>query len=229
MPNCDADDGTATPDPCVATRTWSASGDAELRILTSRASRWAMGVRRTCSPISTGRIVIKNALPEDERKRALAIKLNGSALALPHTDAQLQPDRVGGEIRVSSLLSSRDTGPISLPASDNRGNPLWRPVGPRDTPRGWRYSDRRQAYGPCRKAVIRLGKAAKIKCTSKRFGSPLDYDLSPGESEGQLSVVLTLGSNQFSAVLEPKPNRDGRNGRSYAATVSTGASPCSME
>jgi len=56
VPNCTVADGSATPDPCVSTRTLNPRQNVELRILTSAGSLWNFGVQvaNTSSCTATG-------------------------------------------------------------------------------------------------------------------------------------------------------------------------------
>jgi hypothetical protein len=50
VPNCTATDGSATPDPCLSSRTLQGDGDATFVVLTSHASTWAFGAPDSTPP-----------------------------------------------------------------------------------------------------------------------------------------------------------------------------------
>jgi len=50
VPDCTTSDGTATPDPCLASRQLQADGDAVFTVLSSHASTWDMGVADSIPP-----------------------------------------------------------------------------------------------------------------------------------------------------------------------------------
>ena len=51
VPACTATDGSATPDPCVSSRTLDPDGDATFVVLTSHASIWAFGAPDSTAPV----------------------------------------------------------------------------------------------------------------------------------------------------------------------------------
>jgi len=62
---------------------------------------------------------------------------------------------------------------------------LGRPAGTK----GYKYKDRKQIAGPCKRAVVKPGNLLKASCS----GSQLTFSLNEG-SQGSLAIKLTTGS-----------------------------------
>ena len=55
--------------------------------------------------------------------------------------------------------------------------------------KGYKYTDAKQVYGPCKTVLMQRGKLLKAVCGGKNSATPLEYDLTTGEG----SVALSLG------------------------------------
>lgn len=146
--DCTGPAGTATPDPCVESRT--VNGDqTELRILTSHASAWNFGARKPYaftgffSPLvnapafnsfaASARIPVGFALGGDQGMRIFASGYPRSQRVTCDTAASLGDDR-------------RAEGRLTYDAETNRYNYVWK------TDKAWAAAP----GGPCRQLVVKL-------------------------------------------------------------------------
>ncbi len=184
-------------DPFDATRNFETSGKAAYLFYT----RWHDGLDRDLvrrriefapSRISGRKLLIRDHASDPTRRRARFVSRDtGAEAPLPGEPGDptcTGPGGGGGLLRlIGTGGSGQDTGNIALPCEN------WKPIGPPGAPKGYRYRDKEQDQGPCKRVLVRAGKLLRASCSGKNPASPFSYDLSSGETS--VAVMLQTGAS----------------------------------
>jgi hypothetical protein len=169
-------------------------------------------------PLGGNRLLIKNALPDDERKNRLGVKLNDPNLWMPVPSSSTDPTIAGAVLRVESTTSGQVFEQF-LPAAN------WRRKGSGQSTASYKYLDRELDDGACKTASVTKGKAA-FSCTGKGPTS-LDYDLLAGQPQAPVRVTLEYAPGVgYCAELGGVVTHDGADGRSFSAKQATAPGTC---
>lgn len=169
-------------------------------------------------PLGGNRLLIKNALPDDERKNRLSVKVDDPDLWLPVPGSSTDPTISGAVLRVESATSTRVFEQF-LPAAN------WRRKGSGQSTASYKYLDRELDDGACKTASVTKGKAA-FSCTGKGPTS-LDYDLVAGQPQAPVRVTLQYAPGvgycaEFGGIV----THDGADARSFGAKQAPAPGTC---
>ena len=166
-------------------------------------------------PISARKLLVKNALPDNESKNKVVFLSKDAAIDSPGQFAAGDPRCDGdpsGTVKASLEVRSATTGEVhstDLPCQN------WQALGSLARPRGYRYRDVSLAAGT---AKIVLWKDGMLKATLLGSGpSTLDYDLQSSVSQGDVTVVFSSSTGDSCAVCTSLPGKDGSDGKTFLA------------
>jgi hypothetical protein len=144
-----------------------------------------------------------------KRKVLVIFKDAGSGGAITPLGGGADPTVSGGQLTVFNPTTT-ETDTFALPAAH------WKAHGHPAGARGYTYSDRAQADGPCERVVLKPGKLLKARCR----GAQITFTLNE-PTQGSLAVKFTTGSSAPSsscmafsgpAVLKDIPAANGKRG-----------------
>lgn len=144
----------------------------------SSFSEFVVGVLRT-RPVAGLRIVLKDKDANPSRRK-LTVVAKDEAIVPPVPGSGGDPTVHGARV----LLANPVTGELDeylLPASG------WVGLGTPAGSRGYKYTDKDLANGPCKKAVLRPGKLGKL--VARCGGSQMNFDL---DEPSQAALVATF-------------------------------------
>jgi hypothetical protein len=165
------------------------------------------GVSKIAGPVAGRKLTLrdKDGVPT---RRKLAARARDHAIMVPRPDTVGDP-RSGGAVLELINPTTGEKGSMPLPA-DN-----WEGLGRSAGYAGYRYRDKDQAAGPCRKVDIIPSRRLKVDCRGP--GVPVSLD-EPG-GQGSLGLRLTMGNDTVpycvlfgGTVTRDKPAVDGRTG-----------------
>ena len=130
-------------------------------------------------PVAGTKLVVKDD-DIDHTKRKVTFKSIDPTI-VPADATCAAPGGGGGRLRLFSAQSGQD---VTLPLPCAR----WAVLSADKPEKGYRYRDKDQLDGPCKKVVVKPGKLTAT-CTAKNPAHPIAYDLTAG-GEGDLGVVL---------------------------------------
>lgn len=169
-------------------------------------------------PLGGNRLLIKNALPDDERKNRISVKVDDPNLWLPVPGSSTDPTLAGAVLRVESATSNQVFEQF-LPASN------WRRKGAGQATASYKYLDPELDDGACKTASVTKGKAA-FSCTGKGPMS-LDYDLVAGQPQAPVRVTLQYAPGVgYCAEFGGLVTHDGADGRSFGAKRAPAPATC---
>jgi photosystem II stability/assembly factor-like uncharacterized protein len=116
----------------------------------------------------------------DPTRRKVTFKSTDAAI-VPADATCAAPGGGGGRLRIFGVQSGQD---VTLPLPCMR----WEAINTDKPEKGYRYRDKDQLDGPCRKVVVKPGKVTAT-CTAKNPAQPIAYDLTTS-GEGGIGVIL---------------------------------------
>ena len=164
--------------------------------------------------VSTRKLLIKNASPDNEAKNKIVLVLKDASITTPAPDSTDDP-RCGmqpsGTIKASLAIFSVSTG-------ENHTTPLpcqnWSLLGSTTNPKGYKYKDSELDDGTAKSVIWKTG--SQLKATLKGKGvSVLDYDLQLGVPAGSVAAVLSNGANAICASCLASNGKDGSDGKTF--------------
>ena len=117
------------------------------------------------------------------RRRKIALVSKSALIETPAPGPE-DPTQLGGVLRVANPRSGGDDALFVLPAAGWKG--LGKPAGSK----GWQYTDRRAASGPCTSVVVKAGRSVTAACAGAAIPLTLDEP-----AQGSLAASLTLGND----------------------------------
>ena len=129
-------------------------------------------------------------------KKNLAWHARDAQVLAPEVGSADDPTVVGGRLHVVNPISGENVEFI-LPASN------WSVLGKSRESVGYRYLDRSQSQGPCRKVTVRPGAWIRAYCEGTNIGFSLDEP-----NQGTLRVELQMGSQVQCSEFGGKVTRD---------------------
>jgi YVTN family beta-propeller protein len=163
--------------------------------------------------ISAKKLLVKNALPDDESKNKVSFLSKDAAITPPARESAADP-RCGGDPSgtVKASLEIRSTATAEAHQTDLPCQ-NWQAIGSDARPRGYRYRDVVLATGT---AKIVLWKPGMLKANLVGSGpSTLDYDLQSGVSQDDIAVTFSSGVGDACAVCTSLPGKDGADGKTF--------------
>jgi len=139
-------------------------------------------------------------------QRRLSLVSKSAAIVAP-APGQGDPTQLGGVLRVANPLTGDDDVRYRLPASGWTG--VGRPAGAK----GYQYTDKRGANGPCTSVLVEPGKKIDATCAGSGFAFTLNEP-----AQELVAASLTLGDDptlcmQFGGVVKRDvPAQDGTAG-----------------
>lgn len=130
------------------------------------------------------------------------------------------PGTVKATARFFSDSSGEDTGVLPLPCQH------WRAAGnPEKSTRSYKYLDRLQLDGPCRRVTLKGASVLKMDCSGRGLAA-FDFTLTPGVDQGKIGVELTTGNTRFCAQLDDDAGADGSDGKKFKGRNELPPSDC---
>jgi len=165
---------------------------------------------------SGSKLVIKNALPDNESKNRIIFKGKGLLADAPFPGSADDPTCGGGASASLTVASgtSGETFTALLPCAN------WS-----QTASGYRYRDPELDDSPCRLVTFEPGRPIKAVCSGAGT-SALGFDLEPGLAQLPIGVTLTLGTSSYCTSFGGKIKADGTDGRAFKAVNAGAPQPC---
>jgi hypothetical protein len=175
-------------------------------------------------PVYGQRLIIKNALPNDESRNKISVVGRSGLITTPTPASDGDPTCGGAGGGGASLeLTSETSGEtvtLALPCENwqesRRGG-------------GYEYLDRSLTASACRRIQIKAGKSIKATCQGKG-PSVLDFDLELGVHQLPVDVTLRLGTGPEAYCMRfgGQSRRNGTDAKTLFASraiAPTGACP----
>lgn len=172
------------------------------------------------------KVLVKDNADVSKRKVVSIAKDVDIVMGAPGGSAD--PTLSGATIRIFGDESGAgDTGEISLAAAN------WSLLGTVASPKGYKYKESKVApTSPCNLVKIVDGKLIKAVCRGKDV--PLSYSLGgsggpPGVDQGNVTTVLTTGTNTYCWAADDFAGKDGTDGTTFKGKDDAqldGASSC---
>jgi YVTN family beta-propeller protein len=165
------------------------------------------------TPASGKKVLIKNALPDDESKNKIVFLSKDSGIAIPAPGSAADPRcnaSPSGTIKASLTVTSATSG-----ESHTTGLPCqnWTLIGTITSPKGYKYSDPELNDGTAKTA---LWKSQNLKVTLLGKGpTALLYDLQPGVSQDPVGVHFSTLGNSFCMQCNGSSGKNGSDGRTF--------------
>lgn len=144
-------------------------------------------------------------------------------LPVPARGAPDDPRTAGARFHVFNP----DTGErvsLEMPAAG------WQPLGTDANPKGFKYLDKTGALGPCKVAVVKAGKLAKVLCLGKLGSIPFTLDeAAQGRLAGRLHFGTGLGASlctDFGGTLVKDQSTADRASAVFKALRAPAPAPC---
>ena len=165
--------------------------------------------------VSTTKLVIKNAVPDDPAKNQITIVTKDPAITIPAANDFGDPRCVGFAMPMTTLTIRSTTSGQSystlVPCYD------WTLIGSSAAPVGYKFKNSVNVIeSTVKTAVWRTGQL-KVKVKSPFASLPLTYDLQQGVSQGAVDVEFTSGPRRICMRCTPSATLDGRDGRKLVA------------
>lgn len=179
MPNDKGDDRDQALGVSVdaAGDAYFAGEDGTRRVLAIDGSTGSVGV------LHGRKLKLFDQLGRPER-RSISAAFVDKALITPEPGSPDDPTVAGATVRLENPLTSESVTFV-LP-----GGASWKGIGNPPGAKGYAYTDKSAAFGPCKTLRVIAGKSLKLTCNAKL--SPISYSLDE-PSQGELILSVQLG------------------------------------
>jgi hypothetical protein len=142
----------------------------------------------TLSMTVAKKIMLKDKLAETTRRKLVVLARDPSIIA-PVPGGASDPTTAGATLTLYNP-TTQESETYNLPSGHWQG--LGNPAGSR----GYKYKDRDQVNGPCKRVIVKPGKLVKAVCKGDQIGYTLDE-----ATQGRMSVALSAGSLRWCYVF----------------------------
>jgi hypothetical protein len=124
----------------------------------------------------------------DPTKRKVIVAIKDAALTAPAATSDGDPSKNGATLVLFSPTTAQSEN-FALIAQH------WTAVGNPAGSKGYKYSNKDQADGPCTKALLKPGKLLKVLCN----GTQITYALNNPAGQGTMALTFQAGTGATSA------------------------------
>lgn len=166
-----------------------------------------VSAQSTATGVFAKRLLVKNAVPDDERKNRLVVIAKDATIVFPTPGSFGDPRCFGGSTSVITVGGLSHT-PQALSCLN------WTLLGREEAPKGYRYKDRELDQAAVKSIVWKPG---LLKMVLKGSGPTfLDVDLIPGVPVTiPVEVTFFVFNSGYCVACGPVAGKDGSDGKTF--------------